>query len=113
MENQIMIAVADYSKYPSGRDDHDGSFNGEKFRKTILLPAVIKAKETGQKVTVTLQGVLSFGSSFLEESFGGLVRCEGFSAEELETILNVDPGRPNFSRHVQSIWKHIESASKA
>lgn len=110
MEDEILINVADFSKYPSGRDENDGKYNGEKYRKAVLMPAIKEALETGKTVCVSLRGVMSFGSSFLEEAFGGLVTEESISKSSLKKILRIDPGKPSFSRHERAIWNYIQDA---
>ncbi len=70
------ISIADdFSPYPAGRYEEDGDFSGAAFRDKHLIPAlqeVIEKKIDGVKVI--FDGVAGLGSSFLEESFGGLVR---------------------------------------
>lgn len=107
---EVMISIANFSKYPSGRDVQDGSFNGQTFRETVLLPALKKATEDGETICVSLEGVMSFGSSFLEEAFGGLVRKEGFSKETLKRYLRIDAGKPSFARYKRAIWAYIDGA---
>lgn len=72
----------EFSRYPAGRYFSDGPFSGEAFREVKLIPALNK----GEKVRIILDGALGYGSSFLEEAFGGLVR-NGFSATELKSKL--------------------------
>ncbi|MBY6006720.1 STAS-like domain-containing protein [Salipiger bermudensis] len=110
MEDEKMISIADFSRYPSGRDDNDGDFNGARFRETVLVPALEEAIQSGGRVCVSLKGVMSFGSSFLEEAFGGLIRSGRFTKEQIRSTMRVDPGRPNFSRHERTIWLHIDRA---
>lgn len=105
-----MIKVADFSVYPSGRDAIDGDFNGQKFREEVLVPAVKKAQSTGQKIHVSLAHVLSFGSSFLEEAFGGLVRKRIVDKNFLEKNLFVDPGKPAHARYKDVIFQYIKNA---
>ena len=75
----------DYSRYPGGRYRRDGKFNGEKFRQEILVPAL----SANEKIEVVLDGARSYGSSFLDEAFGGLVREEGYSKKELKRKLSI------------------------
>ena len=49
-------------------------YSGEDFREKILAPAFAKCKKNGEQLTVNLDGGYGYGSSFLEEAFGGLVR---------------------------------------
>ena len=60
----------DYSRFPAGRYRTDGPFSGQRFREEILKPALDQA----DVIEVELDGVSGFGSSFLDEAFGGLVR---------------------------------------
>jgi len=89
------ISVGDFSTAPFGRYADDGTANGERFRKEVLLPAFMDKQIT--KIVVELDTVedgYEYGSSFLEESFGGLVKKEGLSPEyvierlEIVTIYN-------------------------
>ena len=65
-----IINVKDFSKYPGPRYIRLGDFSGEEFRNNILIPAL----KQNDEVTVNFDGVYGYGSSFLEEAFGGLVR---------------------------------------
>ncbi|MGZ9809949.1 STAS-like domain-containing protein [Pseudoroseicyclus sp. H15] len=110
MGTDIVINLAEFSRYPTGRDEVDAKYNGKKFRVEVLAPAIISALERGVKVRVSLRGVMSFGSSFLEEAFGGLVRDRVATKEQLQTILIIDPGSARFERRGKAIWKHIINA---
>lgn len=80
----IEIHIAeDFSRAPAGRCRNDGPRSGEAFRQEHLAPALKEA----DKVVVHLDGVEGYGSSFLEEAFGGLVRVDGFTGENLRRSL--------------------------
>ena len=95
----IRVNVAElYSKTPGGRYKNDGDFSGEDFRIKYLSPMYKEAAANGDKLEVNLDGGYGYGSSFLEESFGGLVRELGYidpnsiiviSDEEPQLKLNV------------------------
>ncbi|WP_335985888.1 STAS-like domain-containing protein [Acinetobacter bereziniae] len=72
MSKSIMrINVAkEFSRNPSGRYLSDGKTSGEAFLKYKLLPAV----KTYDIVEIDFDGVRGYGSSFLEEAFGGFIR---------------------------------------
>lgn len=96
-----MISIArDYSDTPAGRYRAEGPFSGERFREEVLLPAL----RSNEAVEVDLDGVLAFGSSFLEESFGGLVRS-GMSLGDLKKRLSI---KSSISVYVRRIWSYIE-----
>lgn len=67
-----------FGRYPAGRYYTDGKYSGERFREEFLLPAL----KAGGDVVVELDGVRGYGSSFLEEVFGGAVRS-GVPAREM------------------------------
>jgi hypothetical protein len=52
--------------FPAGRNRSDGPYSGEFLRDEKLLPVLAQ-----DKVIVDLDGTLGYGSSFLEEAFGG------------------------------------------
>ncbi len=69
----IEINVArDFYPKPFGRYHDDGKFNGTKFREEFLIP---KLRESDELVVNFSECPYEIGSSFLEESFGGLVRA--------------------------------------
>lgn len=69
----------EFSDMPYGRNSKDGKFNGEAFRKNLLL----KYLKEYDKVRVDLNKTLGCGSSFGDEAFAGLIMYEGFSTEEV------------------------------
>jgi len=81
--DMIVIQIAkEFSRYPAGRKIKDGPFSGEFFRKKFLDPNL----HIHDKLVIELDGARGYGSSFLEEAFGGLVRA-GYSKEMLKEKL--------------------------
>lgn len=108
----MMIDVArQFSPYPSGRFESDGSFNGQKFRTKFLEPALQAAKSRHDKVIVDIDGVRTFGSSFLEEAFAGLIRLGKFSREDLSMLLEVRCTKPHLFLFRDSITNLIKNAT--
>lgn len=71
----MLIKVStDFSKMPGSRYISEGAFSGEKFRDEILIPKYLEAEEIGEQIDIDLDGCYGFATSFLEETFGGLVR---------------------------------------
>lgn len=71
----IVINIAkDYTRTPGGRHISEGAYSGEDFREKILKKKVVEALANQNAVTVILDGGFGYAPSFLEESFGGLVR---------------------------------------
>ncbi|MAE23421.1 DUF4325 domain-containing protein [Pseudomonas chengduensis] len=80
----INVNVVDFSEFPGPRYEQHGPNSGERFRREVLLEAISKKPE---KIIVNLDGVLGYGSSFLEEAFGGLIR-DGVQSEVALEIAN-------------------------
>ena len=70
----IIEVVKDFTDTPGARYKSQGSFSGEEFRDDTLYPKFIESLKENKVLTVNLDGGYGYGSSFLEESFGGLVR---------------------------------------
>lgn len=88
--NEANISVGEFSKTPYGRYEKDGKYNAAEFRDSKLVPAL--NDPTIQIINIYLDTVeegYEYGSSFLEEAFGGLVRKCGFSAAEVNKKLNI------------------------
>jgi len=66
----VEIKVIEFSEFPGARYKHLGPYSGEAFRDDVLIPA-IKANEN---ISVNFDGAFGYGSSFLEEVFGGMIR---------------------------------------
>lgn len=64
----------DFSDTPGGRGISEGKFSGEEFRETILKDKYNEAESKNEKLCIDFDGCFGFGTSFLEEAFGGLVR---------------------------------------
>lgn len=79
MSEKVINIERDFARYPGGRYLSDGPYNGEKFRTEFLVPAFSDSTDT---VVIELDGARGLGSSFLEESFGGLVRL-GYTAQDV------------------------------
>jgi len=87
METKTVINVArDFGRYPAGRYLSDGPFSGQAFRQEHLVPALRRVHGV---IDIELDGARGLASSFLEESFGGLVREEGFDPQTLLKRLSL------------------------
>lgn len=94
----------DFSRYPAGRVFADGPYNGQLFRQRFLESAIRAQKS----LTIELDGVRGYGSSFLEEAFGGLVRSTGL---EPASVLNLLELRSSNKSLIQEIREYIENAN--
>ena len=105
MTNMTIYVAKDFTKMPCVRKRADGIKSGEEFRDDVLLPAL----KTNDKVTVDLNGVLALGSSFLEETFGGLVRKGHYTAKELKSKLTI---LFQVESYVNESWNYVKEARK-
>ncbi len=103
MPQMIVNVAKDFSRYPAGRFKSDGPFSGQHFREDILIP---RLRQPGN-LTVELDGTRGYGSSFLEEAFGGLIRA-GLRKEELFERLILLSGDDSI---VAEIMGYMEDAS--
>ncbi|WP_417377286.1 STAS-like domain-containing protein [Gimesia maris] len=107
----IRIDIAkDYSYTPGPRLKTEGDFSGELFRETILLPAVREAVARNDRILVDLDGTSGFGTSFLEESFGGLIRNDKIDDVALKTLLTLQSLEEPWL--VDEVWGYINDASR-
>ncbi|MDP5205842.1 STAS-like domain-containing protein [Alishewanella sp. SMS8] len=103
-----VLKVADFAKFPGPRYRSLGKFSGEEFRDDILVPRI---KEQGESLVIDLDGVFGYGSSFLEEAFGGLVR-KGLNHQTIiKIVANLKcTEQPELKKEIQS---YVESEISA
>lgn len=106
MNSHDIKIAEDFTKFPAGRFATDGNFSGERFRDEFLMPAL----QMYDKVIVHLDGVRGYGSSFLEEGFGGLVRNKLISKKELHEKMEIRYDDQSFSSYATEIWEYIDDA---
>lgn len=102
--SKISIATS-FSVAPAGRYLTDGPFSGERFRSELLFPALQKFDQ----VEVDLDGTLGYGSSFLEEAFGGLIRESGMTLEQINKQLVINSSRRLYQERVKQYLLDAES----
>lgn len=82
----IMVSVAkDFTRFPAGRYKRNGATSGEAFRERFLEEPLRR----GEDITVDLDGTVGYGSSFLDEAFGGVVRSLKVKAEFVLAHLTI------------------------
>ncbi|MEL7291528.1 MAG: STAS-like domain-containing protein [Pseudomonadota bacterium] len=87
VKEKIITVIKDFHPKPYGRYIEDcpdcNETSGQVFRDKHLAPAL----RDFDKVIVNLTGYNRYGRSFLDESFGGLIRKCGFTKEQLDQKL--------------------------
>jgi STAS-like domain of unknown function (DUF4325) len=96
MKSTMINIAKDYSRYPAGRTSKISATSGEEFCTRFLLPAL----SNGDDLVVELDGVIGYGSSFLEEAFGGLVRRSTLSPEIVRAKIKIITSRPSLMEEV-------------
>lgn len=80
----ITIRVRDFTEFPGPRKETIGHFSGERFRQERIMP---KISEHGiHNIEIDLDGTAGYGSSFLDEAFGGLIREEKLSPTDVAML---------------------------
>jgi len=78
-----LIVITDFSTTPGPRYEHEGNFSGEIFRNVCLAPKLKEAIDKNFTLFIDLDGTAGYGTSFLEESFGGLIRENGYIEQDI------------------------------
>lgn len=99
MDETVINIARDFSRAPAGRFISDGPNSGERFREQFLVPAL----SGGTAVVLEMDGTRGYGSSFLEEAFGGLVR-RGFAAAELAKRLVFKTKDASLVSEIRGYW---------
>lgn len=105
---KIINVAREFSEVPFGRFRSDSRFSGEAFREDLLIPNLKNESE----VEVILDGTEGYGSSFLEESFGGLIR-HGFTLDELKSgKLRITANDPEYHVYRDQAWAYMEKETE-
>ena len=100
----------DFSKTPGGRFRKHGPYSGEAFREDVLCGLLQNAIEAEDKLIIVLDGTAGYGSSFLEEAFGGLVRLGFFDRETVNRHLELQVSDPLYETYRISTIKYVNDA---
>jgi hypothetical protein len=80
----VISAARDFSRTPGPRHARQGNWSGEAFREMLE-----RGLRRHQRLLIVLDGTRGYGSSFLDEAFGGLVRGGVLSAEDASRRLEI------------------------
>ncbi len=108
MDNILISIADDFSKTPGSRYREEGEFSGEEFLEEILEPSFVKARAEGKQLVVDLDRTVGYGTSFLEEVFGGLARKYG--AEEVKSHLSIISEEERYLK--EDIEEYISDAGR-
>lgn len=100
------VSIAkDFTRFPSGRYKRNGSTSGEAFRERFLEEPLRR----GDRIVVQFDGTVGYGSSFLEEAFGGLVRGLKMPPERVLSLLTFESSDPSL---VEEVKQYISDAGR-
>lgn len=108
MDNITLKISVDFSKTPGARYKEEGDFSGEEFRENVLFPKYKLAINNKCKLIIDLDGTDGLGTSFLEESFGGLIRTNKLKyADITEHIQFISEENPDY---IEEIMEYLNDA---
>tara|TARA_B110000211_G_C14069985_1_gene549464 strand:+ start:1528 stop:1884 length:357 start_codon:yes stop_codon:yes gene_type:complete len=98
----------DFSKIPFGRSKIDGKDNGTKFREVHLRKWVSDCLASDEHLELDLNDLdIPMTSSFMEESFGGLIR---FGYVEKADLLRILKLKSDDMSYIYEINEYISNA---
>ena len=96
-----------FSEDPAGRYYTDGDGSGEEFREEILKPLFSLNKPISINIDEDVEG---YGSSFLVEAFGGLIKHGYFTKKDVKDKLHIKLTNPDFEFYKKKIFQYIDEA---
>lgn len=107
MSTSVLVIGEHFSDDPAGRYYTDGDGNGEEFREEILKPIFHSTNSLTINIDKNVEG---YGSSFLVEAFGGLVKHGYFKNKELLNKLSIEYDDPDYAFYAKKIRQYIKEA---
>lgn len=109
--DSINIKVAqEFSPTPGPRYKKEGKYSGEEFRQNILFPKVKEAFDKNIKIIVDLDGTAGYGTSFLEEAFGGLIRVDRLTLSDILDHLELRSTEEEYL--VEDVHEYLKDADE-
>lgn len=93
---------------PSGRYYTDGDGSGEEFREEVLKPLLSHLDKLEINIDENVEG---YGSSFLVEAFGGLVKHGYFTKDILKEKIIITFKNKDYKFFKEKIFQYIEEAN--
>lgn len=104
--NTLFIGTQ-FSDDPAGRYYTDGDGNGEEFREEILKPILAGGKPFRVNIDENVEG---YGSSFLVEAFGGLIKHGYFKKRYVNEMIEIVFEDTDFEFYAAKIRQYIDEA---
>lgn len=110
----IKKIATDFSKEPFGRSKEDGTYNGTRFREQFLKLWVKQSIELDEKLSIDLDDLdIPMTSSFMEESFGGMIRFGYVEKKQLLSLLSFQSEDSSYEIEIRSYIDEAEHEPKA
>ena len=106
----IYHIAKEFTTTPGGRFRRHGPYSGEEFREDVLRNLLQHAIGSGDKLAIVLDGTAGYGSSFLEEAFGGLIRMGLFDQKVVQQHLELQALDPLYETYRLSANRYMKSA---
>lgn len=107
MGTKILNIAKDFSRCPGARYRKEGEFSGEEFREDYLIPRLEEALTNGDILLIDLDGSSGYSTSFIEESFGGLIRNNKYTLQQLNEVLDFKSDEdPSYIEDIKDYLKH-------
>lgn len=110
MPSSRLSIAEDFASVPGGRLRRNGPYSAEDFRDRVLIPALRRAIEENTLLKVILDGTAGYGSSFLEELFGGLVRAGAFPKDSVRSHLRIKANDPLYAGYRKLAERYLNDA---
>jgi hypothetical protein len=89
VNKHTLVISRDFSSTPGSRSIIEGDFSGEALRKEILADMFKSVIAENTVLFIDLDGTSGYGTSFLEEAFGGLIRDNGYSYQDIREHMEL------------------------
>ena len=107
---QVLKVSTDFSDIPGPRYIREGLYSGEEFRERLLVPLLKKCIENGDTLQIVLDGTQGYGTSFLEEAFGGLIRVNHLSFSDIhDHVIIVSEEEPYLKDDIDEYIRAAEN----
>jgi hypothetical protein len=98
----MFIKVSEeFTDAPGGRYSADGPYSAEEFRTNMLDPNYRECLTKNEPLIIDLDGGYGYSATFLEESFGGMVRLGHDADKMLEIMKFISEEQPNLVEEIK------------
>ena len=107
--SEVVLKIKDFSACPGPRYVVEGEYSGEQYRGEILEPSLRECIQNDMTLTVDLDGTAGYGTSFLEEAFGGLIRKCNYEYSKIKSVLRLKSDEEPYL--IEDIENYMREAS--